>query len=309
MTEKAPHVLICTPCYGGLIHQGYHISTLQLMTEVYSRKEINVSFSIRGGDSLITRLRNSMTAEFLADDKYTHMLFIDADVTFTPDEIFKLIHSGHDVATGCYPLKVMPLPDQIPTDGKAFIDKNELFAKYMRYPWNPLRNQRGEFQVHNDFTEVLDAPTGMMAIKREVFEKMIDSYPDLKYQPDTQFGMEALHEKISDCYYNFFDTFLVEDQFPDGNGGFIKKKRYLSEDYAFCRLWQNIGGKIHLYTQSKLNHTGTYTFAGDFERFLQLNFGIQPLPEVVQEIVPMAIPSLDATKTLNTPMNMTATQL
>ena len=39
-------------------------------------------------------------------------------------------------------------------------------------------------------------------------------------------------------------------------------KRYLSEDYAFCRLWQKIGGRIYADINSPLTHWGTFAFKG-----------------------------------------------
>lgn len=43
-----------------------------------------------------------------------------------------------------------------------------------------------------------------------------------------------------------------------------KTGRYLSEDYAFCRRWRDLGGKVFVDTQSKLAHHGTFTYRGDF---------------------------------------------
>jgi hypothetical protein len=48
-------------------------------------------------------------------------------------------------------------------------------------------------------------------------------------------------------------------------------KRYLSEDYAFCRLWQNTGGKIYADIMSGMTHYGNYAFRG--------NVGTQFLPQ------------------------------
>ena len=48
-------------------------------------------------------------------------------------------------------------------------------------------------------------------------------------------------------------------------------KRYLSEDYAFCRLWQKIGGKIYADIVSGMTHMGNYSFKG--------NVGTQFLPQ------------------------------
>ena len=64
----------------------------------------------------------------------------------------------------------------------------------------------------------------------------------------------------SEWNYAFFDTMIEPET-----------KRYLSEDYAFCRLWQKIGGKVYADIVSGLNHYGTYAFKG--------NVGTQFLPQ------------------------------
>ena len=42
----------------------------------------------------------------------------------------------------------------------------------------------------------------------------------------------------------------------------IENGRYLSEDYTFCRRWQNMGGKVYVDPHVILDHVGTYTFKG-----------------------------------------------
>jgi hypothetical protein len=46
--------------------------------------------------------------------------------------------------------------------------------------------------------------------------------------------------------------------------------RYLSEDYAFCRRWRDIGGKVHVDLQCKLMHLGQHLFRGDLAESLRL---------------------------------------
>jgi hypothetical protein len=38
---------------------------------------------------------------------------------------------------------------------------------------------------------------------------------------------------------------------------------YLSEDYAFCRRWRDLGGEIWVDLESKLTHVGAMRFVGD----------------------------------------------
>ena len=47
-----------------------------------------------------------------------------------------------------------------------------------------------------------------------------------------------------------------------------ESKRYLSEDYTFCRRWQQIDGAIWLDPRVALNHVGHYTFRGNVRKML-----------------------------------------
>ncbi|CAM6054942.1 unnamed protein product [Sphagnum tenellum] len=212
-------------------------------------KDTHFSFLIRGGDSLIPRVRNSIVAEFLSKDQYTHLLWIDADIGFSPEDILRLLDSGHDVACGIYPLKKINFPDNIPA-----MTQEEFKVLYTSYPFNPLSRT---FNIPpSGFVEVLDAPTGLMMIKREVLTKMMVHYPNLKYKPDTMLGLEGIAEQIDNFYYLFFDV-MVDDA-----------GRYLSEDYAFARRWQKIGGKVHADMHSKLTHQGQYMYEGNLLKTL-----------------------------------------
>ena len=42
-----------------------------------------------------------------------------------------------------------------------------------------------------------------------------------------------------------------------------KSGALLSEDYHFCELWREHGGKVYANPFVKLEHVGTYTYTGD----------------------------------------------
>jgi hypothetical protein len=46
--------------------------------------------------------------------------------------------------------------------------------------------------------------------------------------------------------------------------------RYLSEDYAFCRRWRDIGGKLWVDLKCKLMHLEQHNFRGDLAESLRL---------------------------------------
>ena len=102
--------------------------------------------------------------------------------------------------------------------------------------------------MHNGFTEIKKGPTGCMMIKRSAFEKMMKAYPDLTVLQKT-----LVNGKMVDRpnYYNFFDTYYNK-----------KTKIYLGEDFNFCKLWTDIGGKIYALADEDISHVGEKMYSG-----------------------------------------------
>jgi len=254
-------IFVGTPCYGGMISADYFKSCLQLVALAATRK-IELQFATIGNESLITRARNTLVQLFM-DGDYTHLLFIDADIAFNPESVFKMLDIDKDITTGVYPRKTI---DWIKVKNKIKnnpdISEDELMASSLQYNLNVKDPNR--IELKNGFIEVLDGATGFMLIKRSVFEKMAKEYPNLQFKPDQHINQshekDFNYHKTSTWNYTFFDT-MVEP----------KTKRYLSEDYAFCRLWQNMGGKIYADIMSGMTHYGNYAFKG--------NVGTQFLPQ------------------------------
>ena len=226
---------------------------MQLVALAASKK-IELQFGTIGNESLITRARNTLVQLFM-DGDYTHLMFIDADIAFDPESVIRMIDFNQDVVTGVYPRKTIDwMKVKKRLKDKADISEDELLAASLQYNLNVKNSDR--IEVQKGFIEVMDGATGFMLIKRNVFERMANTYPELKFIPDQHINQshdkEFNYHKTSDWNYTFFDT-MIEP----------KTKRYLSEDYAFCRLWQNIGGKIYADIISGMTHYGNYAFKGN----------------------------------------------
>jgi hypothetical protein len=233
-------LFVGTPCYGGMLTEDYLHGILQLQNFCLENK-IGLNVQTLGQESLVTRARNTLVANFLDNEKFTHLLFIDADIGFSPDNLKRYFEYDKDVICAPYPMKLISwkLLPQLIKDGKDY--------QNLCHPYVLNFANKGEIKVDKGFAEVLDAATGFMLIKRECLIKMKEAYQDLKYVSDQILNGKEFN---SENTYLFFDTMKDEDG------------RYLSEDYAFSRRWQKIGGKIYADIGSNLSHTGQYRFSG-----------------------------------------------
>ena len=75
--------LVATPCYGGMVCINYAEAILALQ-KACAAEAYPIEFHLRRGDSLVTRCRNDCVAIFLANSRFTHLFFIDADIGFIP---------------------------------------------------------------------------------------------------------------------------------------------------------------------------------------------------------------------------------
>ena len=246
-------VFVATPMYGGMAHGLYIKSSLDLQTTM-NKYGIDCKFSFLFNESLITRARNYLVDEFLRSD-YTHLLFIDSDIHYNPQDVIALLALDKDVIGGPYPKKSINWGNV----AQAARSHPEMEAKELEqlvgeYVFNVVKGTK-QFTV-TDPLEVMEIGTGFMLVKREVFEKMEKEYPMIRYKPD---HVGQANFDGSRYIHAYFDTVIDTIDSPTGGGS----ERYLSEDYMFCQMWRKIGGQIWLCPWMKTQHVGSYAFTGN----------------------------------------------
>lgn len=245
------NVLFAIPCYDQLISEPTVLSLIKTM--MYFRDH-NIKFGLcTVTDSLINRARNSVTAKFMAYGS-THLMFIDADIGWEPESIIKLLWHDKDIVTAAYPIKQIDWK-QVEANVKKGIPSEELAENSVRFVVNAVKDKDNlNLSISNGAVEIFDAGTGFMLIKREAILSLIDKYPELKYSDDTG----SLNDEEKKWTYAFFNSYVD----PHLN-------RFLSEDYGFCRYYQNIGGKIWVEPAIELTHIGRMKYKGTMMTFLQ----------------------------------------
>ena len=258
-------IMIGTPAYGGKVHSRYLTSSIgtseflnsrlqirdttfieswvqengfptskkdlaKLFLEAPVGRSIPIAWCVTEGDSLVQRARNTIVAKFMANKSYSHLVFIDSDLEWDPEDVLRLVAHDVDVICGIYPKKMEPV----------------------EFPFHPLTNENGLCD-RNPVTgaiKIANAPTGFLCVKRVVFERMRKEYPHLKYRL-----LESTKEE-NEWMHAFFDAY-VED-------GIL-----WSEDYGFCRRWRAIDGDVWCDPSIKLSHIGQKIYSGSIEDALR----------------------------------------
>ncbi len=245
--------------YGGMNHGLYMKSCLDLQT-VMIKYGIEVKFSFLFNESLITRARNYLVDEFLRTD-YTHLMFIDSDIHFDPNDIVALMALDKDVIGGPYPKKSINWNNIAETARRnPDLNPRELENLVGEYVFNVVKGTQ-QFQVSEPL-QVMEIGTGHMMIKRHVFDKMAEAFPQIRYKPD---HVGQAHFDGSRYIHAYFDTVIDTVDSYTGGGS----DRYLSEDYMFCQMWRKIGGDVWLCPWMKTQHIGTYAFTGNMPAVAQ----------------------------------------
>jgi hypothetical protein len=249
---KSMKVMFATPCYISGVTMNYVASIFSLTLDS-AHLGLNCILHLHS-ESLITRGRNMIVLKFLSEESFTHLFWIDSDIAFQSESVFRLLRADRDIAAGVYPMKRLNWPAEGLAAGMT---QRQFEDRYTEYPFNPIGHGAAKVSSHADadgFVEVAEAPTGFMVIKRHVFKQMMQKYPELNYVPDGPPNHPQAH-----LYWRFFDC-MVD---PDSG-------RYLSEDYTFCRRWRDMGGQVFVDLQCKLMHLGQHMFRGDLAESLRV---------------------------------------
>ena len=242
---KNLQLFVATP-----VHSEVSIHYTQALIEFQQmcfKKKLKVSFHLIKS-SLVTQGRNLSVAGFL-ESKATHLLFIDSDIYFQGKSIFSMLKADKHIISVPYPLKTLMWDKAYQKMQEGRIKSADDIRRALHtYPMKvPDVNN---INLDKGVMEVTDSPTGCMLIKREVIEKMIEKYPDKEIVQKTVINGKYVNKPNM---WNFFDT--LHDP---------KEKTYNGEDFAFCKLWRDIGGKCYAFVNDAIVHVGEHQYQGKF---------------------------------------------
>jgi hypothetical protein len=163
-------LFIGIPAYDGKLNIKTAFALAQLMPKAMSLG-VSVILSDLSNCSIITMARNALVHEFLKTDA-TELLFIDADVVATADDMLRLMAQSRDITTGAYPRRA----------------KDQNFFADLYFDAN------GDLEFDGSLMRVERAPTGFMLIQRHVIEKLVAAHPEWIYEKSPTEKMSAVFD-------------------------------------------------------------------------------------------------------------------
>jgi hypothetical protein len=160
----------------------------------------------------------------------THMLFIDSDLTFSADQVIRIMGHDADVVGGLYCKK------QDGADAELVINTSVPYEEINSGPMDGLMTVRY-------------VGTGFLRVTKAVIQQMIDKWPEIAYKEDPDHKKTAWdiwHSGVYDYQANGYSN-----DWP---------RRYLSEDWWFCQRCQDLGIKVWVDRRICLKHTGSIAF-------------------------------------------------
>lgn len=240
MKLKDIKLMVAVPAYSS-VHTDFAISLLDLST-VFGSKKVHLEIEFVTGSSLVMDARNQLVERFMRSI-CTHLLFVDSDITFRPEDVKVLIEHANDerkIVCGLYPKK------------KPNWEMIQHLAK-LGAPSHVLQTQLGT--LDNSMFEPLDPPpstlqpvrvkstgSGFILISKDVFTKIRAKFPEYTYYEKNNY--EDGHTER----YAYYDTRMIE---VDG------KRQHLGEDVSFCFLAKDAGFDTWCCPWVNLGHIGS----------------------------------------------------
>lgn len=226
-------ILVGTPTYNGQLTTNYTGSLLALWSEFDGQLDWKTT-----SGTLLAWARNTLASLVLASD-HTHLLFIDSDIAFPPSLIRRMVAFDAPIVSAVCPHRTLD-PRRVHAMSRANADPGSAWARSLSF----ILELETPPVERDGFYRATRTGTGLMLIKREVFETLRDAYPDL-YRPagGTYYEFQGLTHVLQ-CF----------DPAYDENGVSV------GEDVSFCRRWQATGGQLWVVYDDAVGHVGPFVF-------------------------------------------------
>lgn len=241
----AKNVFIFVPAFGQIVTATTFLTTHAL------RQHLNDK-GIGGGISTlsfpdIAELRSmAMTIWYDTMPTSDYLLFIDADMGFSPDIVSDMILFDEPLIGAIYPQRKMPLSWAGSGTGATTTER------------------RGNFML------VEGVGMGCTLIRRDLVTKMLEKMPELV---DKRLALHPAGETLRSAGTNRLIRAFEKLDLPE--------RGVVSEDLSFCLRWQQCGGQTWASVGHKMSHVGPFDYCGRYLDVVEQHAsGAQPMAPV-----------------------------
>lgn len=227
-------VIIATP-FKGVEGFAPYISSLIGTTTVLNKLGIEWDYWSLPGCAYVDDARNEMASRFLRDCDAKSLIFIDSDMSWTPEGFLRLLGADADVVGGCYPMK------NNWTSWTCVWDTDEAGV--------PVGRQRADGEGVLLKARCLSG--GFTKFSRVALERLKDSVGSYRIAPLHHPDPASLPP-----IYDFF-TRIREGEAHHG------------EDISFGVRWSKIGGEMWIEPNIDFGHTGMKEWRGNLDGWLR----------------------------------------
>lgn len=221
-------------------------SILALKDRLYEN-DILSSFVYVDSFDIVTA-RNMIATHFHRMQQYTHLLFIDDDMSFDAADILYLLEAKKPFSGCVCPKRNVDLKrfSQSLSENKSF---DEAYATALDFVVTHRKAQ--ELVVTNNLCSLRSIGMAVTLIERSVFDRLITT----KSVDRIELEKDAKEDWLGNPFqYGFFSRIYSEDL----NG-------WYGEDFSFCHRWtEGCSGEIFGLVTAKIGHVGNYVYQGRY---------------------------------------------
>ena len=227
-------VVFCTPSYTRPVPE--YLESLEKCLPLIEQAGWEHGFAQQVGCPYISAARANMTRAAL-DVNPAAIVYIDSDMSWTPQAMLKLLETDGEVVAGTYRCKI----DDEQYMGTIYSHK-ETDCPCGESPCNGIL---GTPVVRADGAiKAVLVPAGFLKVSIAAIDKFMVAYPELCYGP---------------MYHQAVDLF---------NHG-VRDRIWWGEDYSFSRRWREKCGDIWIVPDLDLDHCPAgKVYKGNFHEFL-----------------------------------------
>jgi hypothetical protein len=215
-------IFIALPAYDFKVSLRLAVS-LARFAQAAAQHGIDVQIGSVCGCSVVSRARNLLAQDML-ESPCTELIFIDSDINFEPEDIFRLMAWGSDDKKG-----IIAAVPRVRSEQKTYIATLDY-------------DENGDLTMNSTgLVRAKRVATAFMWVRREVFETLAREHEEWQY-------FDPRSDRTLTCIFDFKLT----------------EEGYVGEDFLFCDRAREHGFEVWIDPSISLGHMGVQEYVGNF---------------------------------------------